>query len=582
MVQTLFSNGDGSVTVHEPKWWKHGAVYQIYPSSYKDSNGDGVGDLPGIISKLDYLKDLGIDIIWLSPHYKSPQHDVGYDISDYKDIYEKYGTVADCDNLIKGAHDRGMKIIFDLVVNHTSDEHEWFQESRSSKTNPKRDWYIWRPAKYDDDGNRLPPNNWASFFGGPAWEWDEQTQEYYLHLFVKEQPDLNWENHETRKAVYQDAILHWLEKGVDGFRIDTISIYSKPHDLPDAPISDPGSKFQSPHEIVEDGPQLHEVIREMNKVGFSQFDTMTVGECSAGTYEEAEKYVSAARKEVNMVFQFDLFHLGRDMINHTVSDIPLSSIKKAVEKWQTFIIGRDSWVTSFMENHDGGRSVSRYASDSKEFWCASAKLLTVFLTTLSGTLFVYQGQEIGMVNVPKNWPIEEYKDVMSQQAYEIVKERSGADPKALKDVMRFLQKEGRDNCRTPMQWDSSAQGGFSTGEPWMKVNPSYVDINVKAQQWDLYSPLSFWKNMLAFRRDHKAATVYGVFTILDRDNDEVFSYIKSGEGKTLLVTLNFTPEIQKCSPQDLVDGTTTIILSSNENHKDGILRPYEAVVYEVL
>jgi oligo-1,6-glucosidase len=581
MVQIYFSKGDGTTSTHVPKWWKHGTVYQIYPSSYKDSNGDGIGDIPGIISKLDYLKQLGIDIIWLSPHYKSPQHDMGYDISDYKDIHDKYGTVADCEALIKAVHDRDMKIIFDLVVNHTSDEHDWFKESRSSTTNPKRDWYIWRPAKYDEDGNRHPPNNWASFFGGPAWEWDDVTQEYYLHLFVKEQPDLNWENLDMRKAVYQDAIVHWLDKGVDGYRIDTISIYSKPPGLPDAPITVPGSQYQSPRQLVDSGPQLHEIIREMNKVGFSKYDTMTVGEGSAGSYEEAEKYVSAASKEVDMIFQFDLFNLGRDKIAYTLQDIPLSSIKQCVDKWQTFLIGRDSWVTSFLENHDGGRSVSRYASDSQEFWNVSTKLIATFLTTLSGTLFVYQGQEIGMVNVPEHWPIEEYKDVASQQIYNIVKERSGGDSKALKSVMKFLQVIGRDNCRTPMQWDNSVHGGFSTGNPWMKVNPSYEQINVKAQQWDAYSPLSFWKNMLAFRKAYSDATVYGDFTMVDRENNEVFSYVKAGKHNSLLVVLNFTPEVQHHKAEKLVDGDIKVIMSSNESHQEGLLKPYEAVIYEV-
>jgi alpha-glucosidase len=385
----------------DPNWWKNGTVYQIYPSSFKDSNGDGVGDIPGIISKLDYLKDLGVDIIWLSPHYKSPQVDMGYDISDYTDIYEKYGTLKDCLQLIEECHLRGIKLIFDLVVNHTSDQHAWFKESRSSKTSPKRDWYIWKPAKYDANGIRQPPNNWGSFFGGSAWEWDEATEEYYLHLFAVEQPDINWRNMEARQAVYQDSIVYWLERGVDGFRIDVIELYSKPEDFPDAPILNPSNPFQNAGSIVREGPQLHEILQEMNKIGFGKYDTMTVGEGSPETYEEALEFVSAKRKEINMSFQFEVTSLGKNSAYLRMDPFKLTDIKRAYNKWQPFIVKTDGWTTSFLENHDGGRSVTRFCSDTPEFRVVSAKMLAVLLTTLSGTLYVYQGQEIGMINVPK-------------------------------------------------------------------------------------------------------------------------------------------------------------------------------------
>jgi oligo-1,6-glucosidase len=563
------------VQEHTHKWWKHGTVYQVYPSSFKDSNGDGVGDIPGIISKLDYLKSVGIDIIWLSPHFKSPQKDMGYDISDYKDIYEKYGTLADCEMLIKECHSRGIKLIFDLVVNHTSDQHEWFMESRSSKTASKRDWYIWRPALYDGDGNRRPPNNWASYFGGSAWEWDESTQEYYLHLFCKEQPDLNWENLETRQAVYDNVILFWLDKGVDGFRIDTVEIYSKPKGLPDAPIADPDAEFQHPGVIVENGPQLHEILREMNSIGFSKYDTMTVGEGQTQSYKSILEYVSASRHELDMCFQFDLMRLGQNRTFYRLEPYSLHQLKDVTSKWQRLIVGTDGWTTSFLENHDGGRSVSRFLSDSPKYRQTCAKLLAVFLATLSGTLFIYQGQEIGMVNVPKDWPIEEYKDVESLNTYNMIKERTGGDPDALKQAMEWLQAIGRDNSRTPVQWDDSAHGGFTTGTPWMKVNPVYSEINVKRQEWDPYSPLSFWKHMIQFRRQNKDQIVYGEFETVDYHNDSVFSYTKSSGNKKFLVALNFTATEQQYSIKDY-----NFILSSVNHHVPGTLQPYEAMIYE--
>ena len=462
MTVTYFTNKDKD-------WWKHSTIYQIYPSSFKDSNGDGVGDIPGIISKLDYLRSVGVDVVWLSPHYKSPQVDMGYDISDYKDIYEKYGTLKDCDKLIEQCHARGMRIIFDLVVNHTSDQHAWFQESKSSKDSPKRDWYIWRPAKYDENGLRHPPNNWASFFGGSAWEWDENTQEYYLHLFTKEQPDVNWRNLGAREAVYNDAIIFWLDKGVDGFRIDTVEIYSKPEVLVDAPVTDPDLEFQNPSSLVREGSQLHEIVREMNDKGFSKYDCMTVGEGSPTTYEEILKYISEKRHELNLVFQFDVFNIGKNNQLHVIEPYGLSDIKRAVSKWQRLIIGTDGWTTAFLENHDGGRSVSRFASDSeRNFRVSSAKLLSVFLSTLSGTLFLYQGQEIGMVNIPKDWPMEDYKDVETLQAYDIEKERCKGDPEKMKILMKYIHAFARDHARTPVQWDDSEHGGFTSGKPWMK------------------------------------------------------------------------------------------------------------------
>jgi alpha-glucosidase len=571
---------DKSLTGHVKKWWKEATVYQVYPASFYDSNGDGIGDLRGIISKLDYIKSIGVDVVWLSPHYKSPQVDMGYDISDYKDINDAYGTLADNDELIKGCHDRGLKIVFDLVVNHTSDQHAWFQESRKSKTSPKRDWYIWRPAKIDQQGNRVPPNNWASYFGGSAWEWDDDTQEYYLHLFTKEQPDLNWENQQVREAVYRDAINFWLDKGVDGFRIDTAEIYSKPPGLPDAPVTDPHAKYQHPGKMCEQGPQLHEILHEMNMRGFSRYDTMTVGEGQTQTYDQILDYVSAARKELNMLFQFDLFNISVDRINKKIDPYPLTKLKDVVSKWQRLIIGRDGWTTAFLENHDGGRSVSRFLDDSPQHRVASAKLLAAFLATQSGTLYVYQGQEIGMINVPEDWDIEQYVDVESKNAWNVIKERSGGDPDAMKGVMKFLRQVARDNSRTPVQWDATQHAGFTTGTPWMPVNPVYPEINVESQLWDPHSPLAFWRWMLKFRKAHAGPIIYGDFETVDYDNPSVFSYTKTHGDECILVALNFTGESVDYSPETVAKGNFRLLTSSCLSHVDGKLKPYEAVIYQ--
>lgn len=565
-------------------WWREGTVYQVYPSSFKDSNGDGIGDIPGIISKLDYIKSVGTDIVWLSPHYKSPQVDMGYDISDYKAIHEPYGTFDDCIKLIQECHNRGLKIIFDLVVNHTSDQHEWFKQSRSSKSNPKRDWYIWKPAKYDEQGNRIPPNNWESYFGGSAWEWDEETQEYYLHLFAKEQPDINWRNLQAREAIYKDAILFWLDRGIDGFRIDTVQIYSKPEDFPDAPERVPGQKLQNPSIIVETGPQLHEILQEMNRKAFSKYDIMTVGEGSPPSLEKTLEYVSSSRHEIDMLFSFDFGALDHREIAHTLNDIDMVEMKETVYRWQRLVGKTDGWTTFFLENHDSGRSISRFASDATpEARTRSTKFLAVLQATMSGTLYLYQGQEIGIPNLPDEVPIDEYKDVNSINYYNAVKEDTNNDPDALKKAKKYLQKVARDHARSPMQWDASKHSGFTEGEPWMIVNPIYPEVNVAAQEWDADSGLNFWRHILRFRREHKDVMVYGTLEILDKENTKVFTYTKASEsGRTFLVALNFTDKAVDYNVNQFASKSTLLLSSiGNVHHQSGSLQPLEAVIYEI-
>lgn len=558
-------------------------VYQVWPASYKDSNGDGIGDIPGIISSLDYLKDIGIDVLWLSPMHKGPQHDMGYDISDYQAIYEKYGTMEDMDQLIDGCHKRGIKILTDLVVNHTSDEHSWFIESRSSKTNPKRDWYFWRPAKYDSQGQRHPPNNWRALFGGSAWKWDETTQEYYLHLFAPEQPDLNWENPETRKAIYEDATNFWLRKGCDGFRIDTVNLYSKVTSFPDAPVVDPGTPWQPAGQFYVAGPRIHEFIHEMHENTFAHFDCMTVGECP-GVHDpkEVNKYVGESRKELSMVFQFDLVNVGQTPSDKfRLAPYDLKDIKKICDGIHKVIEGTDGWSTSFIENHDQGRSVSRFLSDLPEYRVESSKLVATWIGTMSGTMFVYQGQEIGMVNIPKNWEPEEYKDVESSNFYKEMQKRYNNDPKVMKEVMKGLQVMARDNARTPVQWDDSPNAGFTTGTPWMRVNDSYKDINVKNEVNDPNSQLSHWKKVIALRKKYEDLFVYGEFQVQDWENRNVFTYTKESNRQKAVVFLNFSDQKQPFAMPPTVHGNATLVLASGDTKSDSELSPYESRVYIV-
>lgn len=556
-------------------WWKDASVYQIWPASYKDSNGDGVGDIPGIISTLDYVKDLGIDVIWLSPMYDSPQDDMGYDISDYESVYPKYGTLEDMDTLISEVHSRGMKLILDLVINHTSSAHKWFEESRSSKTNPKRDWYIWKPAKYDADGNRKPPTNWRSHFSQSAWTYDEKTDEYYLHLFAKSQPDLNWENPETRNAIYDSALSFWFKKGIDGFRIDTAGMYSKVQTFQDAPIVIPGQDIQPCGMYFNNGPRIHEFHKEMFEKVTSKYDAMTVGEVGKSTREDALSFVSAKEKEMNMMFLFDVVELGASPSDR-FKDLgwTLTDLKDAVNSMSSFIKGTDAWSTCFFENHDQPRSITRFGNASPEFLFKSGKMLATLLTSLTGTLFIYQGQEIGMTNVPQDWDIKEYLDLNSFQYYDLCTKVQGVtDTKAL---MKSINAVARDNARTPVQWDDSEYAGFSTAKPWMRVNENYKLVNAKSQISDPNSLYNFYKKALQVRKAYKDVFIYGDLEIVDYENQQVFSFLKTKDGKTAYVVLNFTDKEQPFTP---IEGELELVLSNVEKPEGTTLTPYESRVY---
>lgn len=557
-------------------WWKDASIYQIWPASYKDSNGDGVGDIPGIISTLDYVKNLGIDIVWLSPMFDSPQDDMGYDISDYENVYPKYGTLEDMDKLISEVHSRGMKLILDLVINHTSSEHKWFEESRSSKTNPKRDWYIWKPAKYDEQGNRHPPNNWGSYFSGSAWKYDELTDEYYLHLFAESQPDLNWENEETRQAIYKSALSFWFEKGVDGFRIDTAGMYSKVQTFPDAPIVFQDQEYQPCKLYHQSGPRIHEFHKEMFQQVTSKYDVMTVGEVGHSTREDALKYVSAKEKEMNMMFLFDVVEVGSDPKDRfRYNGFTLPDLKKAVQNMCSFVEGTDAWATVFTENHDQPRSISRFGNDSPKFRFKSGKMLALFQASLTGTLFIYQGQEFGMCNVPRDWPVEEYLDINTINYVKNFKATNGE--RGLDKLMDSINLLARDNARTPVQWDDSANAGFSTGKPWMKVNPNYTEVNAASQVDNPNSLYNFWKKSLEVRKLHKDLLIYGNLEILDFDNEKVFSYVKTSGNSKAYVVLNFSTESIKF--EKLVEGDLELLISNEELYEESTLSPYEGRIY---
>ncbi|KAH5604360.1 hypothetical protein HBI45_110260 [Parastagonospora nodorum] len=537
------------------KWWKEAVVYQVYPASFLDTNGDGWGDVPGITSKLDYLKDLGVDVVWVSPIYKSPQADMGYDIADYEDIDPSYGTLADVDNLIAELKKRDMKLVMDLVVNHTSEEHAWFLDSRSSKTSSKRDWYIWKPAKYDADGNRQPPNNWAQILGeaNSAWTWDEKTQEYYLSLFTPEQPDLNWENPAVRAAVH-DVLRFWLYRGCSGFRMDVINLISKVQSFSDAAVSVPTNKYQPGDKFYANGPRLHEYLQEINRKVLSKYDTLTVGEMPfVRDEDEIIRVVGADREELNMIFSFDLVDIDNvpGDFKYTLHPWDARDLKRIVNRLQRLMLERDGWNTLFVENHDQPRSVSRYTDDSDQWRSYGAKLLALMQSTLAGTLYVYQGEEIGMRNVPTDWPEEEYKDIESINFFKKYRDLYPGDEAKQALARKIMQKKSRDNARTPVQWTSSApHAGFTepTATPWMRVNTDYPTVNAASQ---IANPTpspghlsvhAFWRRALANRKKHADVFVYGDFEMLDVADPRVVAYRRWSEGEEFVTVLNFGGE----------------------------------------
>lgn len=528
-------------------------VYQIYPASFLDTNGDGWGDIPGITKKLDYLRDLGVDVIWLSPIYKSPKIDMGYDISDYEDIDPMYGTLADVDHLIQEMKSRRMKLMMDLVVNHTSDQHTWFLESRSSITSSKRDWYIWKKPKFNADGNRQPPNNWAQILGeaNSAWTWDEATQEYYLSLFTPEQPDLNWENPAVRLAVH-DILRFWLDRGASGFRMDVINLISKVQSFPDANITVPSHKYQPADKYFANGPRMHEYLRELRKEVLNKYDTITVGEMPfVRDEDEIIRIVGTQSESLHMIFAFDLVDIDNEPGNFKYSLYPFNArdIKKIVNRLQRLMIERDGWNSIFCENHDQPRSVTRYCDDSDEWRAMGAKLLSMMQTTLSGTLYVYQGEELGMRNVPLSWGPEEYKDIESVNLFKKYKEMYPNDTSKMAEARKVLQRKARDNARTPVQWDSSPHAGFTSPSaiPWMRVNDDYKAINAAAQLELSNSPKeisihAFWKKALANRKEHKTVLIYGDFQLVDDMHEQIFAYKRFDTKETWVVVLNFSGE----------------------------------------
>ena len=544
-------------------WWKEAVVYQIYPRSFCDSNGDGIGDLNGITSKLDYLKELGIDVIWLSPVYKSPNDDNGYDISDYEDIMTEFGTMDDFDKMLAAAHDRGIKIVMDLVVNHTSDEHPWFVESRSSKDNEKRDYYIWKEGK---DGKE--PTNWGSAFSGPAWKYDEKTDMYYLHLFSVKQPDLNWENPKVRKEVF-DMMTRWCEKGIDGFRMDVISLISKPEGYPDAKVvglyGDMG--------ICANGPKVHDYLKEMNEKVLSKFDIMTVGETAGVTLEEAKKYANTDGSELNMVFQFEHMDLdGGEKFKWSTKPMPLVPLKENLSKWQKGLDGV-AWNSLYFCNHDQPRIVSRLGDESDAYRELSAKCIATCLHMMQGTPYVYQGEELGMTNTVFN-SVDDFRDLESINAYrELVESGLYTD----EDMFPKIAHKSRDNARTPMQWDASANAGFTTGTPWIAVNPNYKKINVADQLKREDSVFHYYQKLIRLRKENEII-VYGNYELLLPEDENIFAYIRTLDNQKLLVVCNFSKSEQKF---DFSVYENAKVLISNYNRdagEDGILKPYEATV----
>jgi oligo-1,6-glucosidase len=554
-------------------WWKSAVVYQIYPRSFADSNGDGVGDLPGVVAHLDHLSALGVDVVWLSPIYPSPQDDNGYDISDYTGVDPVFGTLADFDALLAAVHERGMKLVMDLVVNHTSDEHPWFVESRSSRDAPKRDWYWWRPGRegVESGGPAGEPNNWRSFFSGPAWEHDRGTDEYYLHLFSRKQPDLNWENPEVRRAVHE-MMRWWLDRGVDGFRMDVINLISKDPDLPDGLIMDGGPLGDgSPHYVC--GPRVHEFLQEMHREVFAgrEEKLLTVGEMPGVTVEQARLFTDPERDELDMVFQFEHVGLDHGADKFDVRPLRLTDLKASLARWQAGLADV-GWNSLYWNNHDQPRVVSRFGDDG-EHRVRSAKMLATVLHLHRGTPYVYQGEELGMTNAPLE-SLEDFRDIESLNHYADAVGAGGKDPLA---VLAGLRAMGRDNARTPVQWDDSPHAGFTTGEPWIAVNPNHVEINARAAREDPDSVFHHYRRLIELRHT-EPVVAHGDFTLLLPDDERVYAFTRAHEGVELLVLGNFTGEdVTVDVPEGWEDAE--LLLGNLPPGRAGVLRPWEATVH---
>ncbi len=550
------------IPAKDTKWWKEAVVYQIYPRSFKDSDGDGIGDLKGIISKLDYVKSLGIDAVWLNPIYTSPNDDNGYDISNYREIMSDFGTMEDFDVLLKEMHKRNIKLIMDLVVNHSSDEHDWFKQSRSSRDNPYRNYYHWWPAE-----KGKPPYRWSFFdVNSDAWKYDAQTDSYYLHYFSQKQPDLNWENPKVRNEVY-DIMRFWLDKGIDGFRMDAFQFASKDTTWPELPKG-----FEK--NIIKYygvGPHLHDYLQEMNREVFSKFDIMTVAEGAGSSPEDAMLFVDPDRKELNMAYHFESVDIGKH-----VKDFGLIKYKEIFSKYDNAFKDK-GWLSIFLANHDQPRMVSKFGNDSPEFREISSKMLSTFVMTMRGTPYYYYGDELGMVNIRFD-SIDDYHDVDTRNKYFGLKKRGG-------DLKAFLEEQkqtSRENGRTPFQWDTTQNAGFTTGTPWLKVNSNYTFINAEAQEKDPNSVLNYFRKLVQIRKE-EPTLIYGKYTLLDKENPSVFAYSRELNGKKMLILLNFSEKIASFNLGLSINKSTVVLdnYSNTKKIKNNTLRPYEAVIIEL-
>lgn len=560
----------------EKKWWKEAVVYQIYPRSFNDSNSDGIGDLPGIREKVDYLDYLGIDLVWLNPVYDSPKTDNGYDVRNYRKIMDEFGDMEDWEDLLYDLHNRGIRLIMDFVPNHTSDEHRWFQKSRKSKGNSYRDYYFWREGDESE-----PPNNWDSIFGGSVWEWDEETREYYLHLFSRKQPDLNWDNPDVRRDIYE-IMNWWMDKGIDGFRLDVVNFISKQPDLPDdhnkGPYGARGTKY------YVDGPNIHDYFQEMNKEVFADRDAVAIGETPLVSEEAGSKYVDPSRNELDMVFQFD--HVTFDM-KEDGSWLPqrnwkLTELKEIFTRWRKVTSKTGGWNATYLSNHDQPRMVSRFGDD-KDFRRESAQVLATLLMTISGTPFIFQGEELGMTNYPFT-DISELRDVQTINRFNEMKEQGKIDN--FDEVKSEIRVWSRDNARTPMQWTSGENAGFTDGEPWINVNPNKREINVEAERKDEDSVLQFYRKLISLRKEHKVL-IYGNYKPILEEDEEIFGFLREENKEATLTMLNFSSENKKLSFPSWISVSGADLLLSNyplegtEFSEQTVFRPYEARIYKL-
>lgn len=545
-------------------WWKQSVVYQIYPRSFQDSNADGIGDLNGITQRLDYLKELGVDLLWLSPIYQSGGQDNGYDIADYRAIEPEFGTMEDFDRLLDEAHARGLKIVMDLVVNHTSDQHAWFVESRSSRENPYRDFYMWHEGERD-----CPPNNWGANFGGSAWQWDESTQMYYLHLFAPGQPDLNWENPQMRQGIY-NMMRWWCDKGIDGFRMDVINVISKDLSFPDGPLKN--GLYGDADPFVVNGPRVHEHLREMRREVLDHYPLFTVGETPGVTPEQAAEYSNLDGSELNMVFQFEHVNLdGNELGKWTTQCATMPQLRENLSKWQSALEGK-GWNSLYWDNHDQPRAVSRFGDDRPEYRVRSAKLLATCLHMLKGTPFVYQGEELGMTNAYFS-QLSDYRDIESLGYYEQYTKAGVLTPE---EMLACMQIKSRDNARTPMHWSDAPQAGFSTVEPWISVAENYREINAAQQLGDPDSVFHYYRRLIALRKE-LPVMVDGRYELLLPQDAHIWAYQRVLGDERLLVLLNFSDEEQPCALHLPEQGR--LIISNYQQQQAGLLSPYEAAVY---